>query len=106
VAQAVISSTLELIPQPTYGDHYKIDRDPLWLHRPTQGAINTFAWYQCDQLSTPIELTAEDRQIAWTASYKAWGLAKEKRREQAQIFLHQAQRNYNYRLVVSATKQK
>ncbi|WP_256583421.1 polymorphic toxin type 47 domain-containing protein [Pseudomonas sp. Irchel 3F3] len=84
VAQAVINSTLELIPQPTYGDHYNIDRDPVWLHRPTLGPINTFAWYQCDQLGTPIELTAENGQIAWTASYKAWGLAKEKRREQAQ----------------------
>lgn len=30
-------------------------------------------YYHCDQIGTPRELTAEDGQIAWQATYAAWG---------------------------------
>ncbi|WP_350563639.1 RHS repeat-associated core domain-containing protein, partial [Psychrobacter sp. CAL346-MNA-CIBAN-0220] len=40
------------------------------------------AWYQCDHLGTPQELT--DHSIAWSAQYKAWGEAQEKLSEWAQ----------------------
>jgi RHS repeat-associated protein len=77
VAQAVINSTLDLLPQPTYGDHYNIDRDPVWLHKPIPTSADTFAWYQCDQLGTPMELTDADGQIAWSGVYQSWGLAQQ-----------------------------
>ncbi|GLO57797.1 hypothetical protein PPUJ20066_38330 [Pseudomonas putida] len=81
VAQAIINSTLELLPQPSYGDHYSIDRDPVWLHTPTARPVDNFTWYQCDQLGTPMELTDEDGQMAWSGTYKAWGFAEEKRND-------------------------
>ncbi|QDQ27031.1 hypothetical protein FNU76_12035 [Chitinimonas arctica] len=31
------------------------------------------AWYQCDHLGTPQELTAANGEIVWQASYKTWG---------------------------------
>ncbi|WP_339483715.1 RHS repeat-associated core domain-containing protein, partial [Pseudomonas sp. RL_5y_Pfl2_73] len=40
-------------------------------------------WYQCDHLGTPMELTDEHGDIAWSGVYKAWGLAKEQRSETA-----------------------
>ncbi|MFK0314454.1 RHS repeat-associated core domain-containing protein, partial [Pseudomonas sp. NPDC090233] len=83
VAQAVIHEALELIPQPTYGDHYDINRDPLWQYKPTPKPFDAFAWYQCDHLGTPMELTDEDGLIAWSGSYKAWGMVEEKRSEKA-----------------------
>ena len=76
VAQAVINSTLDLLPQPTYGDQYDIDRDPVWQHKRTATPVNTFAWYQCDQLGTPMEISDENGQIVWTGIYDAWGLVK------------------------------
>ncbi|EKT4563683.1 RHS domain-containing protein [Pseudomonas putida] len=79
VAQAVINSTLDLLPQPIYGDHYDIERDPVWQHKPTPTPADTFAWYQCDQLGTPMEVTDEGGLITWTGIYRAWGLAEENR---------------------------
>ncbi|HIE5948340.1 TPA: RHS repeat domain-containing protein, partial [Burkholderia cepacia] len=35
------------------------------------------AWYQCDHLGTPQELTDEQSEIAWSAEYRAWGVVKE-----------------------------
>ncbi len=82
VAQAVINSTLDLLPQPTYGDHYDIDRDPVWQHKPTPTPVDTFGWYQCDQLGTPMEVTDTEGQVVWSGTYKALGIAEEKRSEE------------------------
>ncbi|MCC4104753.1 RHS repeat domain-containing protein [Serratia ureilytica] len=38
---------------------------------------DTLAWYQCDHLGTPQELTDEHSEIAWSAEYRAWGVAQE-----------------------------
>jgi len=35
------------------------------------------AFYQCDHLGTPQELTDHEGSIAWSAQYKAWGEARE-----------------------------
>ncbi|WP_211232349.1 RHS repeat-associated core domain-containing protein, partial [Pseudomonas cremoricolorata] len=83
VAQAVIDTPLKLIPQPVYGEYYSTARDPVWRHKPTPGNVDTFAWYQCDQLGTPMELTDTDGQIAWRGNYKAWGQATEERSDTA-----------------------
>nr|WP_225777269.1 RHS repeat-associated core domain-containing protein [Pseudomonas sp. Marseille-Q3773] len=85
VAQAVTNTVLDLLPQPLYGDHYSIDRDPIWLHKPKAGPIDAFVWYQCDKLGTPMELTDEDGRIAWSGVYKSWGFAKEKRSDKARF---------------------
>ena len=85
VAQAVANTVLDLLPQPLYGDHYSIDRDPVWQHKPTPRPIDTFAWYQCDQLGTPMELTDGDGDVGWRGKYKAWGLVKETQREKAKL---------------------
>ncbi|RQR70883.1 type IV secretion protein Rhs, partial [Burkholderia sp. Bp9012] len=77
VAQAVREDAIELLDQPEYGDYYRQDEDPLWLPPPPAPAINSLAWYQCDHLGTPQELTDEHSEIAWSAEYRAWGLAKE-----------------------------
>ncbi|WP_174913755.1 RHS repeat-associated core domain-containing protein [Burkholderia diffusa] len=77
VAQAVREEAIELLDQPEYGDYYRQDEDPLWLPPPPAPAINSLAWYQCDHLGTPQELTDEHSEIAWSAEYRAWGVAQE-----------------------------
>ena len=66
------------MPEPTHENGYHIDRDPLWQHQPVEKPFNAMAWYQCDHLGTPMELTAQRGEIAWSGTYQAWGLAKEK----------------------------
>jgi RHS repeat-associated protein len=61
---------------------YDIDRDPLWNGEAESSAGPGFtkeeiAYYQCDHLGTPQELTDHQGDIAWAAQYKAWGQAKE-----------------------------
>ncbi|WP_339483685.1 RHS repeat-associated core domain-containing protein, partial [Pseudomonas sp. RL_5y_Pfl2_73] len=75
--------SIQLVPEPVYEGAYDIDRDPVWQHKPTPVTFSTVAWYQCDHLGTPMELTDEHGDIAWTGVYKAWGLAKEQRSETA-----------------------
>ena len=42
------------------------------------------AFYQCDHLGTPQELTNNEGQVAWSAQYKAWGRAKRSARRRAE----------------------
>ncbi|EEL9743104.1 RHS repeat protein [Salmonella enterica subsp. enterica serovar Muenchen] len=77
VAQAVREETIELLDQPEYGDYYRQDEDPLWSPPPLAPAIDSLAWYQTDHLGTPQELTDERGEIAWSAQYRAWGVAQE-----------------------------
>ena len=83
VAQAVSNHVVELIPQPVYVFPYDIDKDPVWQHKPTPKPFDALAWYQCDHLGTPMDLTGEDGEIAWRGTYKAWGLAEETRSDKA-----------------------
>ena len=63
------------------GGRYDIEQDPLWngqqLRTPQAFAKEEIAFYQCDHLGTPQELTDHEGGIAWSASYKAWGEAKQ-----------------------------
>ncbi|AOZ02510.1 hypothetical protein BKK81_25065 [Cupriavidus sp. USMAHM13] len=77
VAQAVRQDAIELLDQPEYGDYYRQDEDPLWGPPPPAPAVDSLAWYQCDHLGTPQELTDEHSEIAWSAEYRAWGVVKE-----------------------------
>jgi len=63
--------------QPVYADAYDIDRDPLRISSPDPGPVVAMAWYHCDHLGTPQELTDAQGEIAWSAHYHAWGAAKE-----------------------------
>ncbi|WLH21919.1 DUF6531 domain-containing protein [Pseudomonas sp. FP215] len=83
VAQAVEQRSIQLLPEPVYEAAYDIDRDPVWQHKPKPVNFSAVAWYQCDHLGTPMELTDENGDIAWAGVYKAWGLAKEQRSETA-----------------------
>lgn len=60
---------------------YDIALDPLWNGEFEQEAEpfgkDEIAFYQCDHLGTPQELTDCEGQVAWSAQYKAWGQAKE-----------------------------
>nr|WP_052170363.1 glycohydrolase toxin TNT-related protein [Massilia sp. JS1662] len=60
---------------------YDIALDPLWNGEFEQEAEpfdkNEIAFYQCDHLGTPQELTDCEGKVAWSAQYKAWGQAKE-----------------------------
>ena len=75
---------MRLLAQPSYTGAYDIDQDPLWTHTPQALPIDVLAWYQCDHLGTPQELTDPTGQIAWSAQYSAWGEVKEQRSEWAQ----------------------
>lgn len=60
---------------------YDIALDPLWNGEFEQQAEafgkDEIAFYQCDHLGTPQELTDHEGKVAWSAQYKAWGQAKE-----------------------------
>ncbi|WP_422085989.1 RHS repeat-associated core domain-containing protein [Variovorax sp.] len=63
------------------GGRYDIERDPLWngeqSRTPAPFGKEKIAFYQCDHLGTPQELTDHEGRVAWSASYKAWGEAKQ-----------------------------
>lgn len=83
VAQAVRHAPINLLGQPDYSGEYSLDEDPLWNHKATASAFDVLAWYQCDHLGTPQELTDPQGNLAWTAQYKAWGQVTEQRSEWA-----------------------
>ncbi len=60
---------------------YDITLDPLWNGDCEQEAEpfgkQEIAFYQCDHLGTPQELTDHEGKVAWSAQYKAWGHPKE-----------------------------
>jgi len=60
---------------------YDIALDPLWNGEYEKEAEpfgkHEIAFYQCDHLGTPQELTDCEGKVAWSARYKAWGQAKE-----------------------------
>ncbi|WP_181259361.1 RHS repeat domain-containing protein [Pseudoduganella armeniaca] len=86
--QATRSQALQLPPTTdvkalmaaNYGK-YDIALDPLWNGEYEQEAAlfseDEIAFYQCDQLGAPQELTDCDGKVAWSAQYKAWGQAKQ-----------------------------
>jgi RHS repeat-associated protein len=88
LVQAMRSRALRLVPTTdvaalmarNYGK-YDIALDPLWNGEYEQGAEpfekEEIAFYQCDQLGTPQELTDHEGKVAWSAQYRAWGQAKE-----------------------------
>jgi RHS repeat-associated protein len=63
------------------GGVYDIEQDPLWngeqRHVPRAFDRKEMAFYQCDHLGTPQELTDHEGGVAWSAQYKAWGEARE-----------------------------
>jgi RHS repeat-associated protein len=77
LAQATQAGPVKLHIQPVYGAHYDINEDPLWVQAQEPSAFTTIAYYQCDQLGTPQELTDTHGGIAWSAQYRAWGEAKQ-----------------------------
>ncbi|WP_236872938.1 RHS domain-containing protein [Burkholderia sp. LA-2-3-30-S1-D2] len=42
-----------------------------------RAVLASIAYYHCDQIGTPQELTDEAGEIAWSARYRAWGDANE-----------------------------
>ena len=88
LVQATRSRALSLTPTTdvkalmagNYGK-YDVVLDPLWNGEFEQEAEpfikDEIAFYQCDHLGTPQELTDCDGKVAWSAQYKAWGQAKE-----------------------------
>src|SRR5450830_1192580 len=59
---------------------YDIALDPLWngeLDQEAEAFVkDEIAFYQCDHLGTPQELTDYEGKVAWSAQYKAWGQAQ------------------------------
>jgi RHS repeat-associated protein len=112
--QASRKGPIQLLPTPDYKamisskTGYDIDNDPVWQYQAQPQPIERIAYYQCDHLGTPQELTDEQGDIAWAAHYKAWGEAHEalstagKRaglkqpiRFQGQYFDHETGLHYN-----------
>ncbi|WP_409270006.1 RHS repeat-associated core domain-containing protein, partial [Pseudomonas sp. KCJK9044] len=62
---------------------YDFDQDPLWQTTMPPQAFDTIAWYHCDHLGTPMELTDPHGNVAWAGQYKAWGEVREERSEWA-----------------------
>ncbi|AVD82340.1 type IV secretion protein Rhs [Pseudomonas sp. SWI6] len=84
VAQALRKAPIRLLRQPDWrGREYDIDQDPLWQHEVKPPPIDAIAWYQCDHLGTPMELTDHHGEVAWAGQYKAWGDVREVRSDWA-----------------------
>ncbi|WP_447944470.1 RHS repeat-associated core domain-containing protein [Stenotrophomonas indicatrix] len=80
VAQALRKQAIRLLREPDWSDReYDFDQDPLWQQEIKPQPIDALAWYQCDRIGTPLELTGPDGEMAWTAQYKAWGEVREER---------------------------
>jgi RHS repeat-associated protein len=84
VAQALRHKSIHLPDLPNYSGDYSLDDDPLWNHTPSAQPFDVLAWYQCDHLGTPQELTDQNGDVAWTGQYKAWGEIREQRSALAQ----------------------
>jgi RHS repeat-associated protein len=81
VAQAVRHAPIRLMGQPDYSGEYSLKDDPLWNYKAKALPFDALAWYQCDHLGTPQELTDQQGNMAWSAQYKAWGQVTEQRSE-------------------------
>ncbi len=88
LVQATRSRALELPPTTNVkalmagnDGMYALALDPLWNGEYDKEAEqfnkNEIAYYQCDHLGTPQELTDFEGKVAWSAQYKAWGQAQE-----------------------------
>ncbi|WP_167409880.1 RHS repeat-associated core domain-containing protein [Pseudomonas sichuanensis] len=84
VAQALRKSPIRLHKQPDWSQReYDFDQDPLWHTEVKPQPFDAIAWYQCDHLGTPMELTDEQGNVAWAGQYKAWGEVREERSDWA-----------------------
>ncbi|MFF7108620.1 RHS repeat-associated core domain-containing protein [Pseudomonas sichuanensis] len=84
VAQALRKNPIRLHKQPDWTQReYDFDQDPLWHTEVKTQPFDAIAWYQCDHLGTPMELTDEQGNVAWAGQYKAWGEVREERSEWA-----------------------
>ncbi|WP_158619362.1 RHS repeat-associated core domain-containing protein [Pseudomonas sp. v388] len=81
VAQAIRHQGIDLqrMPDLSQGLRYHIDRDPAWQDAPEPPPFDALAWYHCDALGTPLELTDANGHLAWSAEYHAWGQVKHQR---------------------------
>ena len=82
------------------GGVYDIEQDPLWNGEQRSGAVprafdrKEMAFYQCDHLGTPQELTDHEGAVAWSAQYKAWGEAREGAHKQEYPRTRAVQKSY------------
>jgi RHS repeat-associated protein len=80
----------------------------VWHYQAKAQPFDAVAFYQCDHLGTPQELTDMNGEIAWAADYKAWGYAydalskagrqaglKQPLRFQGQYYDHETGLHYN-----------
>lgn len=77
VAQALRHQFINLLTQVEHAGDFNLEDDPLWNYSPSTQPLDVLAWYQCDHLGTPQELTDQQGDIAWSAQYKVWGEAQE-----------------------------
>lgn len=81
IAQVSYAGQIPLLKKPDYeqliAEGYSQDKDPVWTHNPKRNRPNLeqIAYYHCDQLGTPQELTDKEGKLLWSADYKAWGEA-------------------------------
>ncbi|MCU0070069.1 RHS domain-containing protein [Pseudomonas koreensis] len=77
LVQAVRHQPISLLDLPEYSGDYSLEEDPVWTHKQLAQPFDALAWYQCDHLGTPQELTDQHANIVWSAQYKAWGEVRE-----------------------------
>ncbi|WP_208642839.1 RHS repeat-associated core domain-containing protein, partial [Pseudomonas sichuanensis] len=86
VAQALRNGPIRLHKQPDWSlREYDFDQDPLWHTEVKPQAFDAMAWYHCDHLGTPQELTDVQGNVVWSAHYTAWGEVREERTERARL---------------------
>ena len=84
VAQAVRHQGIQFLSEPKYESGYRFDQDPIWHDEPEPQPFDALAWYHCDALGTPLELTDQNGKLVWSAESLAWGQTRQHRPESAE----------------------
>ena len=84
IAQAVRHQGIRLLVQQDTKAVYDFDRDPTWQYKPKPLPFDALAWYHCDALGTPQELTDQNGQLAWSTQSLAWGQVQQRQSDFAQ----------------------
>jgi RHS repeat-associated protein len=103
LAQGIDNRPIVLHRTPDWKNReYRVKDDPLWQQHPEAEPFDELAFYHCDQIGTPREMTDGEGKLVWSAHYRAWGEAgiltekvRNPLRFQGQYYDHETGLHYN-----------
>jgi RHS repeat-associated protein len=103
LAQGIDNRPIVLHRTPDWKNReYRVKDDPLWQQHPEAEPFDELAFYHCDQIGMPREMTDGEGKLVWSAHYRAWGEAgiltekvRNPLRFQDQYYDHETGLHYN-----------